>query len=89
MKIWQFGSGEMPPIKTLEERWGSRWRPVPDRQHFSRLLFIIREVYKLADNTGQLVEDVAKKLDLERGHATLNKVFELLKSRQRRGNSRD
>jgi hypothetical protein len=89
MKIWQLGSGEMPPMKALEERWGSRWRPVPDRQHFSRLLFIIREVYKLADNTGQLVEDVAKKLDRERGHATLNKVFELLKSRQRRGNSRD
>jgi hypothetical protein len=85
LKIWQFGLGEMPPIKELEDRWGSRWRPVKDRQFFSTRYYIIRQVYHLSAATGRLLEDVARDLDRQKGSASLNKVFDLLKSREHNG----
>lgn len=85
LKLWKYGLGIMPSVRSLEQRWGARWRPSTsaERQAFSSRNRIIREIERRAEITGLAEEVVASEMDRERGTASLDKVFKALKARDK------
>jgi hypothetical protein len=82
LKIWREGLAGMPSIDSLEARWGARWRPASEKSFFCKRRIIIDEVVRRAAATGQTEHETAKKMDLERGSASLDKIIKILRSRR-------
>jgi hypothetical protein len=83
VQLWREGVGGMPPVRTLEQRWGTRWRPAKEKSYYSTRRSIIDEVARRAEASGLSEYDVARQMDREKGTASLDKVMKLLRSRRK------
>jgi hypothetical protein len=73
----------MPSISSLEQRWGTRWRPVSEKAFYSTRKVIIDEVARRAAAKGLTEYEVAKQMDREKGSASLDKVMKLIRSQRK------
>lgn len=81
LRLWRHGVSGMPSIDSLEERWGSRWRPRQEKQFFSTRKIIIDEVVRNAKAQGLTEEAAAEQMDRKRANNSLDKVFRAIRSR--------
>jgi hypothetical protein len=77
--LWRRGMGIMPSIDSLEQTWGSRWRPKSEKNFFSTRKSIIDEVVKRAIASGLPELEVARRMDLQRGKDSLDKLMKSLR----------
>jgi len=79
---WQEGLAGQPPLRELEERWGSRWRPGNAiRIAFSRRKVIWDEISTRVAR-GKSVNEVVAELEQLRASQSLNWLVEELKRRR-------
>ncbi|KAH8645506.1 transcriptional activator of glycolytic enzymes-domain-containing protein [Xylariales sp. PMI_506] len=83
MKLWREGVGSMPTVETLEQRWGSRWRPPSDKAFYSTRKVIVDEVKQRASTSGRTLHEVAEQMDREKGSASLDKVMKIIRSQRK------
>lgn len=86
---WSVGIGNGPAIKKLNESYGSGWRtgwPQKERQYYSMRMIIINNIYHLAINEAQGLEpqyeEVAERMDRERGGKSLNQLAHQIRARR-------
>ncbi|KAK4148375.1 transcriptional activator of glycolytic enzymes-domain-containing protein [Chaetomidium leptoderma] len=84
-RLWRHGLPPMPSIESLEERWGSKWRPRRQRQFFSVRRQIFDEIVRRS-RAQSAPEDVsAREMDRERGNDSLDKFLKTLKAQREKG----
>ena len=83
VQIWREGVAGMPSVTSLEQRWGSRWRPASEKAFYCTRKIIIDEVARRAAAKGLTEYEVAKQMDREKGPASLDKVMKVIRSRQK------
>ena len=71
----------MPSVDSLEERWGSRWRPGKEKQFFSTRKKVIQEVVRRSWAADIPEAQVAEQMDRE--FDSLDKVFRHIQQRKK------
>lgn len=84
---WSVGIGNGPAVKKLNDCYGSGWRagwPQKERQYYSMRLVIINHIYHLgiveAQGGEPRYEEIAERLERERGGQSLNALAKEIKS---------
>jgi hypothetical protein len=61
---WSDGIGGGPPVKALEETWGSKWRKeTTERRFFNRRRIIIDEIGRIMKDEAKTAEEAVSMLD--------------------------
>jgi len=79
LRLWRYGLGGMPSIDSLERDWGSRWRPTSEKNYFSTRKTVVDEVVRRAVAQNIQEDVVAKRMDVERGSKSLDKLIKSIK----------
>jgi len=79
-EMWHHGKYGLPPITSLNERWGHHWRPASEREFYGVRLAIIEEIQRRASLRGLAEREVAREMDRkEGGREGLNKLGKQLR----------
>jgi hypothetical protein len=90
-KEWDVGLLGTPPIRELEERFGTKWRNPNDSKLLSRRMAIVQEIELIAANNHITKENAAIQLENRRialGAISLQKFAEHLKSSRNNSSGR-
>lgn len=77
------GLGGMASVEALDERWGTRWRSLSERQYYSMRRVFTEEIKRrIRGATGLDKDEVVEEFEQKRlaTNASLNKVIKTLKA---------